>query len=62
MKGTISVSKQDLVDLIEQKRAELIQVVSKSGLNSSIAIRHSQELDQLLNEYNRIFIKKIQTN
>lgn len=56
------MSKQDLVDLIEQKRAELIQVVSKSGLNSSIAIRHSQELDQLLNEYNRIFIKKIQTN
>jgi hypothetical protein len=55
------VSKQDLLELIEKKRAELIQIVSKYGLNSSAAIRHSQELDTLLNEYNRIFIKEIQT-
>ncbi|AIE59777.1 aspartyl-phosphate phosphatase Spo0E family protein [Bacillus methanolicus] len=55
------MTKQDLLSLIEKKRAELIQVVSKNGLNSSVAIKHSQELDILLNEYNRTFIKKIQT-
>ncbi|MFE8695072.1 Spo0E family sporulation regulatory protein-aspartic acid phosphatase [Cytobacillus sp. FJAT-53684] len=53
------MSKQDLIQLIEQKRLELIQVAMKNGLTSSIAIRTSQELDKLLNEYNRIFIKKI---
>ncbi|NMD69587.1 aspartyl-phosphate phosphatase Spo0E family protein [Bacillus sp. DNRA2] len=51
--------KHELLTLIEQKRAELISVVSKNGLSSSAAIRHSQELDELLNKYNNIFIKKI---
>ncbi|MGX6441830.1 Spo0E family sporulation regulatory protein-aspartic acid phosphatase [Neobacillus sp. K501] len=50
--------KQDLVTLIEKKRAELIQVAQTNGLTSSIAIRYSQELDHLLNEYNRRYIKK----
>ncbi|WP_074432859.1 aspartyl-phosphate phosphatase Spo0E family protein [Neobacillus jeddahensis] len=50
--------KQDLIKLIEKKRAELIQVASTSGLTSSVAIRYSQELDHLLNEYNRIYIQK----
>ncbi|WP_147532250.1 aspartyl-phosphate phosphatase Spo0E family protein [Bacillus marasmi] len=54
--------KHDLLTLIEQKRAELISVVSKKGLSSSAAIRHSQELDELLNKYNNIYIKKIQTH
>jgi hypothetical protein len=44
--------------LIEKKRAELIQVAQTNGLTSSIAIRYSQELDHLLNEYNRRYIKK----
>ena len=52
--------KQELLSLIEKKRAELIEVVSISGLNSLDAIQHSQELDDLLNEYNRAFIKKMQ--
>lgn len=51
--------KQDLVALIEKKRAELIQVAITNGLTSSVAIRYSQELDNLLNEYNRIYIKKV---
>ncbi|MDP4087171.1 MAG: aspartyl-phosphate phosphatase Spo0E family protein [Bacillota bacterium] len=51
--------KQDLLDLIENKRAELIQAAITNGLSSSVAIRYSQELDKLLNEYNRNFIKKI---
>jgi hypothetical protein len=48
---TTAVIKQDLSTLIEKKRAELIQVAVTSGLTSSIAIRYSQELDHLLNEY-----------
>jgi stage 0 sporulation regulatory protein len=55
---TSAVIKQDLITLIEKKRAELIQVAITNGLTSSVAIRHSQELDNLLNEYNRIYIKK----
>jgi hypothetical protein len=58
-KGTSIVNKNDLLYLIEQKRAELIEVVNQNGFTSSIAIRYSQELDHLLNEYNRIFIKKV---
>ncbi|WHY02575.1 aspartyl-phosphate phosphatase Spo0E family protein [Neobacillus sp. DY30] len=50
--------KQELIALIEKKRAELIQVAVTNGLTSSIAIRYSQELDHLLNEYNRKYIKK----
>ncbi|MCM2533296.1 aspartyl-phosphate phosphatase Spo0E family protein [Neobacillus pocheonensis] len=53
--------KQDLITLIEKKRAELIQVAITNGLSSSVAIRYSQELDNLLNEYNRIYIKKVHT-
>ncbi|MEH7113299.1 aspartyl-phosphate phosphatase Spo0E family protein [Neobacillus niacini] len=50
--------KQDLIALIEKKRTELIQVAVTNGLTSSIAIHYSQELDHLLNEYNRKYIKK----
>jgi hypothetical protein len=53
--------KQELLALIEQKREELGHVVTEKGLNSDAAIRHSQELDELLNKYNRIFIKKVYT-
>ena len=55
------MSKQELLALIEKKREELGSIVSKSGLNSSAAIKHSQELDDLLNKYNRIYIKKVCT-
>ncbi len=54
--------KQELITLIEKKRAELIEAAIANGLNSSIAIRRSQELDNLLNEYNRIYIQKISTS
>jgi hypothetical protein len=56
---TSAVIKQELIALIENKRAELIQVAVTNGLTSSIAIRYSQELDHLLNEYNRRYIKKV---
>jgi hypothetical protein len=55
---TTAVIKQDLIALIEKKRSELIQVAVTNGFTSSIAIRYSQELDHLLNEYNRKYIKK----
>nr|WP_160719836.1 aspartyl-phosphate phosphatase Spo0E family protein [Bacillus sp. USDA818B3_A] len=51
--------KQDLINMIETKRAELIQVAITNGLTSSVAIRYSQELDKLLNEYHKIYIKKV---
>ena len=53
------MTKKDLVTLIENKRAELIQVATSKGLTSSVAIRYSQELDHLLNEYHRIYIKQL---
>ena len=53
------MAKKELTALIEKKRAELIQVAITNGLSSSVAIRYSQELDHLLNEYHRIYIKKI---
>jgi len=56
------VGKQELIALIEKKRAELIQVAITNGLSSSVAIRYSQELDHLLNEYNRVFITKTIVN
>lgn len=62
MKGIFALSKQELISLIEKKREELIQIATKNGLSSSIAIHYSQELDELLNEYNRAFIKKVQTH
>ncbi|MFO1443697.1 aspartyl-phosphate phosphatase Spo0E family protein [Bacillus sp. Bva_UNVM-123] len=54
--------KQELISLIEQKRFELIQVAKKNGFNSAAAIKYSQDLDKLLNEYNRVFIKKVRTH
>lgn len=61
VKGIKIVLKQELLLLIEKKRAELINVVSVTGLNSQAAVHRSQELDELLNNYNKIYIKKIST-
>jgi hypothetical protein len=62
VKGTTTVLKHELISLIEKKRAELISVVSQNGLSSSAAVRHSQELDELINKYNNIYIKRIHTS
>lgn len=45
--------KKELLQLIESKRKELIIIVSQYGLNSSRTIKYSQELDSLLNVYNK---------
>jgi hypothetical protein len=49
--------KQELLDRIEKKRTQLIDIAAVNGLNSPLAIKYSQELDSLLNHYNRQFIK-----
>ncbi|MFT4416843.1 Spo0E family sporulation regulatory protein-aspartic acid phosphatase [Fredinandcohnia humi] len=46
------MSNEQLLFKIEQKRAELIEIVCKYGLNASKTIKISQDLDSLLNQYN----------
>jgi hypothetical protein len=55
------VSKQELLERIEKKRAQLIDIVAENGLSSPQAIQYSQELDLLLNSYNTKYIKKFST-
>ena len=47
------VYEKELLQLIENKRKELVIIVSQYGLNSSRTIKYSQELDSLLNVYNK---------
>ncbi|WP_409305550.1 Spo0E family sporulation regulatory protein-aspartic acid phosphatase [Peribacillus sp. SCS-155] len=51
------MTKTEYLALIEKKRTELIQIVSKNGLDSRITLEFSQELDRLLNQYNSIYYK-----
>ncbi|WP_230129583.1 aspartyl-phosphate phosphatase Spo0E family protein [Bacillus sp. CECT 9360] len=50
-KGQVVVTKGEFLAQIEKKRLELVQIVSKYGLSSSATLKTSQELDQLLNQY-----------
>ncbi|WP_238941841.1 aspartyl-phosphate phosphatase Spo0E family protein [Bacillus sp. REN10] len=59
MKGFTGVSKEHLLDTIEKKRLELLDIVSIYGLNSPLAIQYSQELDTLLNDYDRNYIQPL---
>ncbi len=49
------VLKNELLHLIESKRLELCHIVEKYGFHSTESIQHSQELDHLLNLYQRTF-------
>lgn len=51
-----------LLNQIEKKRQVLIYVVSKEGLNSPLAVQYSQELDDLLNLYDRSFTNEPSTS
>jgi hypothetical protein len=51
------VGKHELLELIEQKRQELFEVVAQNGLSSSTTIEYSKQLDDLLNMYNRLHVK-----
>jgi len=57
-----AVSKDQLSNLIEKKRAELIEMVMIEGLHSPNTILSSQELDRLLNQYNEIYVVKRTTS
>ena len=52
------MSKHEILQQIEKKREELIRIVQLSGFSSSQTIRHSQELDTLLNLYNEQYLRK----
>ncbi|RFU68441.1 aspartyl-phosphate phosphatase Spo0E family protein [Bacillus sp. V59.32b] len=52
-KGQVIVTKGEFLAQIEKKRLELVQIVSKHGLSSSVTLKTSQELDQLLNQYDQ---------
>lgn len=58
-KGLSAVNKETLLDAIEAKRTELLNVAFENGLTSPLAIQHSQELDQLLNLYDELHIQTI---
>jgi len=51
-------TKQEILQLIEKKRIELIDIVAKYGMSSSKTLKISQELDILLNKYNHLIVPK----
>lgn len=51
------MSKEQLLENIEQKRGELIQVAMQEGFCSPKALQHSMELDVLLNQYERKYVR-----
>ena len=48
-----------LLNQIEKKRQVLIYVVAKEGLASPLAVQYSQELDDLLNRYDRLYTQDL---
>ncbi|KRT87302.1 MULTISPECIES: aspartyl-phosphate phosphatase Spo0E family protein [Bacillus] len=46
--------KENLLYEIEEKRKELLQIVMTNGMTSNITIQHSQQLDILLLEYQKL--------
>lgn len=46
-------SRKELLKKINEKKSELLKVVSKNGLNSELTIRCSQELDKLILFYQK---------
>ncbi|MFN7249391.1 MAG: aspartyl-phosphate phosphatase Spo0E family protein [Anaerobacillus sp.] len=43
---------------IESKRRDMYEAANQYGMNAEITIRHSKELDELLNNYLRLDIDK----
>ena len=56
-KGLSAVNKDILLDAIEAKRTELLNVAFENGLTSPLAIEYRQELDRLLNLYDELHIR-----
>ena len=53
------MNKEILLDAIEAKRTELLNVAFENGLTSPLAIEYSQELDRLLNLYDELHIQHL---
>ncbi|ERN53316.1 aspartyl-phosphate phosphatase Spo0E family protein [Alkalihalophilus marmarensis] len=53
------VTEESIEASIEEKRNELIKVGTSNGLHSKKAVEVSQQLDQLLNEYDRLLKEKM---
>ncbi|MCT8139370.1 aspartyl-phosphate phosphatase Spo0E family protein [Anaerobacillus sp. CMMVII] len=47
-------SQHSLRFYIENKRQDMIKAAENFGMNAEITIKHSQELDELLNQYWRV--------
>jgi len=47
--------KAEIETAIRQKREQMIQSANTYGYTNEITLKHSQELDSLLNEYQRFF-------
>ncbi|MFC7370191.1 aspartyl-phosphate phosphatase Spo0E family protein [Fictibacillus iocasae] len=52
---TLDVTKADLQKDIGMKKSELLKLAALSGFTSNETVRCSQELDQLLNLYQKKF-------
>lgn len=44
-------SKQTMKIFIERKRKTMVQAAKNHGMSAEITLKHSQELDELLNQY-----------
>lgn len=52
------VGASDLREKIEMARAELNQLAELAGIQGAVVLAKSQELDRLLNAYNRFVMDK----
>lgn len=50
--------KTKLLETINSKRQEMIETANREGYTSEIAVKCSQDLDLLLNEYQQILIEE----
>lgn len=46
-----------LINQIEEKKKEMLDLADKHGLSSNETIRCSQDLDKLLNKYNELKLR-----
>lgn len=53
----VSQNRIEMLDKIQRKREIMIESASKNGFTSGVTIRHSQELDQLIYDYQCRFQK-----
>ncbi len=47
------MAKEELLEKIEAKRNELHDIIKANGLSSRITIEYSQQLDRLLNQFDK---------